>query len=101
MTRTAVMDLGSSATVIAVVPDEPTPIVVRPIAAHRRDSDGHAEELSQEKPLRERGATAEVLRAARVPAALSHVGPRNGPHNPPTFGAARRSRAAPLPPVIS
>jgi len=45
MTRTAVIDLGSWATVVAVVPDEPTPIVVRPIAGHRRDSDGHAEEL--------------------------------------------------------
>src|SRR5262245_2418232 len=43
------MDVGSWATAGAGVTDEQTPIVARPIAAHRRDSDDHAEKLSRGK----------------------------------------------------
>src|SRR5262252_8144997 len=49
MTRTAVMNNGSWATAVAAVPDEPAPVVVDLIEAHRHDSDDLAEELNRGK----------------------------------------------------
>src|SRR5215510_12302567 len=84
MTHTAVVDLGSWATADAAVPDEPTPIVADPIAAHRRDSDDHAEELSRGKASAgaggDRGGSEGGQNTGRPLSLVGHGGPRNPPN---------------------
>src|SRR5262245_65021221 len=96
MTRTAAVDLGSWATAVAAVPDEPTPIVADPIAAHRRDSDDRAEELSRGKASAGAGGDRGGSEGGQsIGRPLLMRGPEMAPHTPQMLGAPRRSRAAP------